>query len=202
MYSCGVRLGERGQVEAQADALRQLDQHRRVQLVVELGLAGQDDAQHLLLGRLDAGEQADLLEHLVREVLRFIDDQQHAAAVRILLDQEFVERRQQLRLLHAERLEAELHQHGLQEFDRRDLRLVDLRDHHVLLELLEEGLDQGGLARADLAGDHHEAVGEPDRRLHVRLGARMVLRQVQELRVRSQPEGQFVQLEQFEVHRA
>jgi hypothetical protein len=194
MLDIQLRVGfrQRSQVEAQADALRQLDQTRRVQLLVELGLTRQDDPQHLLLGGLDAGQQADLLQHLVRQVLRLVDDQQHSAAVRVLLHQEFVERRQQFRLLHAERLEAELHQHALQEFDRRDLRLVDLRDHHVLLELLEEGLDQRGLARADLAGDHHEAVREPDRRLHVRLGARMVLRQIQERGIRRQPERQLV----------
>ena len=99
-----------------------------------------------------------------------------------------------------ERAEAELHQHGLQELDRRDLRLVDLRDDHVLLDFLQEGLDQRGLAGADLAGDHDEAVREPDRRLHVRLGARVDLAQVQERRVRAEPERQFPELEMFEVH--
>jgi hypothetical protein len=116
----------------------------------------------------------------------------------VLLDEEAVQRREELRLLHLEGREAELHQHGLQELDGRDLRLVDLRDDDVFFKLAQEGLDQRGLARADLAGDHHEPVGEPDGRLHVRLGARMVLRQVQELRVRAEPEGQFSQLEQVE----
>ena len=82
----------------------------------------------------------------------------------------------------------------------RDLRLVDLRDHDIRRHFLEEGLDQRGFARADLAGDHHEAVGEPDGRLHVRLGACMLFRQVQELRVRAEPERQFLEFEGFEVH--
>jgi hypothetical protein len=60
-----------------------------------------------------------------------------------------------------------------------------------------KGLDQGGLAGADLAGDHHEPVGEPDRRFHVRLGARMLLAQIQELRVRAQAERQLMKFEEF-----
>jgi hypothetical protein len=164
------------------------------------GWPAEDDPEHLLLRRLDAGQQPDLLEHAVREVLGLVHDQHDLAARRVLLDQELVERRDQLGLAHLERLEAELDQHRLQEFDRRHLRLRDLRDDDVLLELAQEGLEQRRLAGADLAGDDDEAVGEPDRRLHVRLGARMVLRQVQERRVRAQPERQLVQLEVFQVH--
>jgi hypothetical protein len=42
-------------------------------------------------------------------------------------------------------------EHRLQEFDRRDLRLVDLRDDDVLVELAQERLDQRRLAGTDLA---------------------------------------------------
>ena len=94
----GLLRRQRREMEAQADALRELDQLRRVELLVELGLPGEDDPQHFLLGRLDAGEHADLLEHAVREVLRLVDDQQNLAAGRVLLDQELVERRDQLGL--------------------------------------------------------------------------------------------------------
>ena len=68
------------------------------------------------------------------------------------------------------------------------------------LDFLQEGFDQGGLAGADLAGDHDEAVGEPDRRLHVRLGAGVLLGQIQELRVRTQSERQLLQFERIEIH--
>ena len=196
-----LRLGQRAQVEAQPHALAQLDEVLGVELCVQLGLAREDDAQHLLLGRLDAGEQAHFLEHLVREVLRLVDDQQHLAAVRVLLDQEVVERGEQFGLAHAERAEPELRQQALQEFDRRDLRLVDLRDDDVLVDFLEERFDQRGLARADLARNHDEAVREPDRRLHVRLGAGVDLARIQERRVRAEPEREFLELEVFQVHR-
>ncbi len=168
---------------------------------MQLGLARQDDAQHLLLGRLDAREQAHFLQHLVAEVLRFVDDQQHPAAVRVLLDQEVVERVEEFRLAHAERAEAELCEQALQELDRRDLRLVDLGDDDVLVDFLEERLDQRGLARADLARDHDKAVREPDRGLHVRLRAGVYLAQKEKRRVRAEPERKFLELEVFQVHR-
>ena len=204
MQDVGLRLLRRegGQVEAQADALHELDQFRRIELLVEFRLPRQDDAEHFFLGRLDAGEHPDFLEHAVREILGLVDDQEHLATGGELLDQELVERRDQLGLAHLERREAELDEHGLEEFDRGDLGLSDLRDDDVFFQFPQEGLEQGRLAGSDLARDDHEPVGEPDRRFHVRLGARMVLRQVEECRVRAQPERQFRQLEMFEVHRA
>jgi hypothetical protein len=177
-----------------------LHQFRRVQLEVQFRLAGEDDAQHLVLGRLDPGQHPHFLQHLRRQVLRLVDDHQHLAVVGVLLDQELVQRGEDLRLLHLERLEAELDQQRLQELERRHLRLVDLRDDDVLVEFLQEGLDQRRLAGTDLARDDHEAVGEPDRRFHVRLGTRMVLRQVEELGIRAEPERKFTKSEQVQVH--
>ncbi len=46
-------LRQCAQVKPQPDALRKLHEFRRVELFVEFGLAGQDDTQHLLFGRLD-----------------------------------------------------------------------------------------------------------------------------------------------------
>src|SRR5690606_13491623 len=194
MLDVGDRVGlrQRRQVEAQSNALRELYETRRIEFVVELGLARKDDAQHFLFRRLHAGEKPNFLEHLVREILCLVDDQQYAPPVCILLDQELVQGREQLGLFHSKRLKAELHEQRLQELDSGNLRLVDLRDDDILLELLEKGFDQGRLARADLARNDDEAVREPDRRFHVRFGARMVLRQIQECRVRGQPERQLL----------
>ena len=102
--------------------------------------------------------------------------------------------------LHLERRKSELHQHAVQETGGRQLGLVDLRNDDVLLQFVQERLDQRGLAGADLAADDDETVGEPDRRLHVGLGARMLLAQVQECRIRAQPERQFCKPEQVEIH--
>ena len=179
-------------MEAQAHALRELKQFGRIELVVELRLSGENDAQRLFLGGLDAGQHAHFLEHAVAEVLRLVDYQQHLAPADVLFHQELIQRRQDLRLLHVEGREAELHQDGLQKRRGRELGLVDLRHDGIGLQFAQEGFDQCGLAGADFTGDHHETVGEPNRRLHVRLGARMLLAQVQELRVRAQAERQFM----------
>src|SRR6185503_5112189 len=64
----------------------------------------------------------------------------------------------------------------------------------------EEALNQRGLAGADLARNHDETVGEPDRRLHVRLGACVLLAGEQELRIGSQPKRRFLEFEELAVH--
>jgi hypothetical protein len=195
-----LALRERAQVEAQANALRQLLQARRVELVRQLGLARDDDAQQLLLLQLEPGEQPYLFEHLARQVLCFVDDEQDLLAGGVLLDHEVLQHREQLDLAHAERLEAELDEQGLQELDGRELRLADVREHDVFRQLGQERLDQRRLAGADVARDDDESVGEPDRRLHVRLGAGVLLAREQELRVRRQAERRLNEFKQLAIH--
>jgi hypothetical protein len=48
-------------VKAQAHALRELLEPRRVELARELGLAGDDDANQLFFLRFEAGQQPYLL---------------------------------------------------------------------------------------------------------------------------------------------
>ena len=115
----------------------------------------------------------------------------------MLLDQEFGQGRQDFGLLHLEGREAELNQHGLQKSGRRQLCLVELRDDDIRPQFLEEGLDQGRLARTDFPGDHDETVGEPDRRFHVRLRARVLFAQIEKLRIRAQAERQLGQFKEF-----
>ncbi len=97
----------------------------------QLGLAREDDAQQLFLLRLETRQQAHFLEHLARQVLRFVDDEQDLLAGRVLLDHEVLEHRQQLDFAFAERLEAELDEQRLQELDGRELRLADVRQDDV-----------------------------------------------------------------------
>ena len=91
MYAAVSALGERGQMETQTHALRELLQFGRIELVVEFGLAGENDAQGLLLGGLYAGQHAHFLEHAVTQVLRLVDDQQHLAPADVLFHQELVQ---------------------------------------------------------------------------------------------------------------
>ena len=131
-----------------------------------------------------------------------IPEQHDLLAVRILFDQEHVEHVEQFDLLLVERLEAEFRQHRLQELRGVQLGLGYDGVDDVVVEFAQKGLQQRRLARTDLAGDDDETVGEPDRRFHVGLGARVLLAPVDELRIGRQSEGLLVQLEMFEVRHA
>ncbi len=190
---------ERAQVKAQADALHQLLQPRRLDRFAQLRLAAQDDAQHLFLVRLDAGHQADLLQHLVAEILRLVDDQHDLLVIGILLDQVHIEHVEQLDLALVERLEAEFGQHRLQELRRRELGLRHDGIHDVIIQLGEKRLQQRRLAGADLTRDDDETVGQPDGRLHVGFGARVLLAPVDELGIRRQPKRRHVEPEMLQI---
>src|SRR5581483_4400005 len=69
------------------------------------------------------------------------------------------------------------------------------------VQLGQELLDQRGLTRSDLAGDHDETVAVPHGVVHVGFGARMRLAHIDELGIGREPEGKFAKLEKFEVHR-
>ncbi len=56
----GIGAGKRGEVKAQTNTLGELYQLRRIQFIVEFGLACKDDAQHLFLGGFHSGEQPNL----------------------------------------------------------------------------------------------------------------------------------------------
>ena len=78
---------QRVEVIAAGDALRELPQLDAAQQLAQLGLADQDDLQQLLRFGFEVGQQAHLLEHFGREVLRFVDHQHDALAFGMRLEQ-------------------------------------------------------------------------------------------------------------------
>jgi len=85
-------LGQRVEVEARHHPLRELLQFGLEQHVAQLGLADQDDLQQLALVGLQVGQQAQLLQHVDRQVLRLVDDQHVVQPRGVGAQQEFVER--------------------------------------------------------------------------------------------------------------
>ena len=69
-------LGQRLEVEARDHALAELLELGLREHAAQLGLADQHDLQQLALVRLQVGQQPQLLQHVGREVLRLVDDQQ------------------------------------------------------------------------------------------------------------------------------
>ena len=92
---------ERLQLVADGDALIELPQLRRSQQRLQVQLADEDDLQQLLLVGLEIRQNADLLEHVQRQVLRLVDDEHGARLQRNQAEQEIVERVDQLLLADA-----------------------------------------------------------------------------------------------------
>src|SRR5204862_8136256 len=89
---------ERLQLVPNGDALVELPQLRRSQQRLQVQLPDEDDLQQFFLVGLEIRQDADLLEHRQRQVLRLVDDQHGARLERNQREQEIVERLDQLLL--------------------------------------------------------------------------------------------------------
>src|SRR5213594_3782477 len=141
-------LGQRAQVTADADPLRELAQLRPRQLRLELRLAGEDDLQELPVRGLERGQNADLLERLHAHVLCLIDDDHDALALATRGQEMLAEHRHQLAPRRSAPLEAEAVQ------DRADelgLRQMGIEQQHALRlrgQFAEQRAAQRRLARS------------------------------------------------------
>ena len=196
-----LRRAERAQAPAHADALAQLAQLVRVELVVELGLPEQQDLDQLRGRGLEVREQPDLLERLGREVLRLVDDQQHAAALALLLEQELVELVRELRARASLREQPELGADRAQQIVAREHRIEDEGHLGVAAEPLEQRAAERGLAGADLAGHRDEALALLDPVEDVRERLAMRGREEQEAGIRGQRERLLTQTVERGIHR-
>ena len=202
----GFRLGERTQVVARHHALGQLLEFRTGQQRAQLGLADQHDLQQLALVGLEIGQQAQLLEHAGRKVLRLVDDQHVVLPARVRIEQELVQRIEVVLGRGAAAAargvgHMELVADRLQQLDRGELGVEDVGDVAMLGNLLEQAATDGGLAGADFAGQHHEAAATA---LHaveqVRQRLAMALAHEQETGVRRDRERLVLQAEEGRVH--
>src|SRR5256885_1448959 len=182
---------ERLQLVPDRHALIERPDLRRPQERLQVQLPDEDDLQQLLLVGLEVREDANLLEHRQRQVLRLVDDQHRARAQRNQRQQEVVERVDQLLLGHvreAPRLrllprdDAEVLQDALQQILFGEEWIQDERRERRSIDLLEQRAAQRRLAGADVAGDDDKAFAPADgvlqqiERIGVRLAAIQVLR--------------------------
>ena len=82
----------------QSDALTKLAHLGKLQLLLQFRLAGQNDLEQFLCGRLQIRQKADLLEHLERQVLRFVHHEHGRFPRAVALQQPLVEPQQDLAL--------------------------------------------------------------------------------------------------------
>ena len=162
----GLVARQRIEVIAAGDALRELAQLDAAEQLAQLRLADQDDLQQLLRFGLEIGEQAHLLEHLGREVLRLVHHQHDAPAVGVRLQQVVAQQVDQV-LEAALRARPRTPMPSSSQMASRNSAGV-MRGFRIsaisacLRRLRQQRADHRGLAGAHLAGELDEAAGLVD----------------------------------------
>ena len=170
------------------DPLRELAQIGPVQQFPQLRLSDQNDLQQLLGGSFQVGQEADLLQHLDREILRLIHQHDDAPAFGVRIEQPSIQRVHHLLDAVAIRIgdgQAQLLADREQKFHRGDAWIQDHGDIGVMRDTRQEGAHHGGFAGAHFAGQLDEATRFIDAIQQMRQGLRMTLAQIEIARVRS-----------------
>ena len=201
----GLGRRQRLEVKARDHPLRQLLEFRTRQHRAQFGLADQDDLQQLALAGLQVRQQAQLLEHVGRQVLRLVDDEHAGLAERVRPQHEIVERIEVVldagrAVAGARNRDAEFFANRLQQLGHAELGVEDVGDVAALRNLLQEAAAHGGLAGADLAAEQHEAAAALQPVQQVRQRFAVALAHEQEARVGSDRERLSLQTEIRRVH--
>ena len=150
---------QRPEVIARGDALRKLTQIWSRQHLGQLWLTDKNDAQQFAFVGFQIGQQAQLLQHVRREVLRLVNEQYGGSSGSITSQQLLVDVVHQSldAAVRIAAIDTQFIGDGFEELHCVQPRIehecnVDMRWH-----LLKQTATQRGLARADLAGQHHKA---------------------------------------------
>ena len=143
------------------DALAQLPQARAVQAVAQFRLAEQDDLQQLAVVGLDVGEQADLFEQFLGQILRLVNDEHGFPALPGLFQQKFADGRDASSRSRP-RFAGRIPLRWPSSIHPRSHRVQNDRGGKMAVELLQHGSAQRRLARAHLAGELDEALALAD----------------------------------------
>jgi hypothetical protein len=179
---------QRGQVVARGHALGELAQLVPAQHLLQLRLAHEHDLDELLGVRLQVRDEADLLQHLRREVLRLVDEEDDVAALRARLEQEPVERVHVVLQGRTRGRDVQVFEDGAQQLGRGQGGVEHERGGGARIEARQEVARERGLARADLARDEDEPALLLAPELEVREGLGVTLGEVQVLGVGGQVE--------------
>ncbi len=172
------------------------------QRLAKLRLSEKETLQRGAAGDLQVGQHTQFLERRDREVLAFVDEQQRSLALLMDTEQEGFEAPQERRLVGALLSDAEGRGDHAQHVVGVELGIGDLRrDEFAAVELLQEVLDDGGLAGPDIAGDDDEslALTETIGQVCHRLG--MSRAAEEEARIRHELEGQPDEFVEIRIHR-
>src|SRR5262249_14747302 len=153
-----VLAGQRLEVAANPDALIQLAELPALELLLQLGLADQDDLEQLSRGRLERGQDADLLERVHAHLLGLVEDDHHGLALGAGGEQMLAELSHQLALGSAAPLDPEVVEDHPDELGIRQMRVEDEGALNLLRQLPQERTAQRRLPRPHVADQSHEAL--------------------------------------------
>ena len=189
------------QIAADADALVELAQLVELELFFELGLAHEEDLQELARGRLQVGEDPDLLERLHAHLLRLVDDHEDRLALAARGEQVLRQGGQQLALGGAPALHPEVVENGPNQLGVGEVRVQHERALHAVRQLAQEGPAERGLARAHIAHEGHEPLLARDAVEESGEDLVVSLRPEEKPRVRRQDERRVLEAVERLVHR-
>src|SRR3974390_2065887 len=154
---------QRFQLAAKRDALLQLSQLHRIELLVQLGLANKQDLQQFLFSCLQVRQQTNLLEHIGGEVMCLVNNENRDQLFLGGGDEVPTQFEKQLAFVFACGNEPQIPGNVLQELEIRELRVVHVGVADVrVLEHLEQVPDEHRLAGADLARQYDESLERPN----------------------------------------
>ena len=191
---------QRQQPAVDGDALAELAKAGIAELLAELGLTREDDLEDLLLRRLEVRQQAEVLQHRVVEVLRFVDQQRDVAPLAQLLEQELVQALQHVEPLAVVHRQVELAEDVLEDLVEGDVGVEDEHRTRRLVEVVEQLLQQRRLAGAGLADECDEALALGDAVVQRRERLAVAGVQVQELRIGRDVKRPLLHLIEIAIH--
>ena len=191
---------ERQQVEAGRDPLGKLAQRRIEHHFAQFGLADEHKLDDLVLAGVDVGQHPKLFEAFGREVLRLVEDQHDAAARGVFVDQVVLELLEKLDVADiGVEGDAERVEHPLDQLAPSALRIRDEAHGDLVAELAQKLAQERRLAAADAAGDERDRCTAEDAELQHRIGAPVLRRPEQEIRVGHEREGTLAEPEEVHV---
>src|SRR5580698_10908848 len=193
---------ERHQLRAEGNSLLELAQSHRVQFVVQLWLAHQQNLQQLGLGRFQVGQQPDLFQNLRRQLMRLIHHQHRGQPLAVALDYVPVELQEQFTFILVRRRQLEISGDVLQKLNRRHqaVKHIGVGDIVIFLEQLQQAAQQQRFASSYFTRQDDESFTPPH--AIIKCSQRLVvpLRREQKRRVGSDLKRLACQIEKGFIH--
>jgi len=155
----GLREGQRSGAGVNGDALAEVAQVRLLELVVEFGLAGEEDLKERVAEGLEIEKETELLERLCGEALRLVDDENGSKAGAIAFEKPIVEGEELLAFGGGVAGDGEIVEDEVEQIVGVQACVEDEGGGHFLcVQPVEEAAQDHGFAGAHFAGQQEEAL--------------------------------------------